>query len=233
MTKLDFINEVSKYVCKYAKQYGICNNAVPIAQAILESGFGTTDLATHAHNYFGLKAGKSWNGSSYVTTTKEYINGSYITVRDTFRKYASLEDCVKGYFEFLQYERYANLKGVVDNHIFVELLKQDGYATDERYISKIITIIDTYDLSQYNAINTILSDLIIDTIKGRYGSGETRKKNLGCRYSEVQAYVNVVLDTIKGRYGNGGNRVTAIKGMGYDYNIVQSCINKIIKRVII
>lgn len=229
MTKLDFINEVAKYVCKYAKQYGIYNNAVPIAQAILESGFGTTDLSIHAHNYFGLKAGGSWGGDTYTKETQEYINGSYVAVMDTFRKYASLEDCVKGYFEFLQYERYSNLKGVVDNHIFVELLKQDGYATDERYIRKIIRIIDTYDLSQYNAINTLLSDLIIDTYKGRYGNGESRKKNLGCRYTEVQSYVNVVSDTIKGKYGNGGNRVATIKHMGYDYNIVQSCINKIMK----
>lgn len=229
MTKLDFINEVAKYVCKYAKQYGICNNAVPIAQAILESGFGTTDLATYAHNYFGLKAGKSWNGPTYTKDTKEYVNGSYITVTDAFRKYASLEDCVKGYFEFLQYDRYANLKGVVDNHIFIELLKQDGYATDERYISKIITIIDTYDLSQYNAIGTLLTDLIVDTYKGKYGNGETRKKNLGCRYSQVQSYVNIVSDAIKGRYGNGGTRAVAIRNMGHDYNIVQSCINKIMK----
>lgn len=229
MTKLDFISEVAKFVCKYAKQYGICNNAVPIAQAILESGFGSTNLATRANNYFGLKAGKSWTGETITIITSEYINGKYVKVSDTFRKYTSLEDCVKGYFEFLQYERYANLKGVVDNHIFVELLKQDGYATDERYISKIITIIDTYDLSQYNAINTLLSDLIIDTYKGKYGNGETRKKNLGCRYSTVQSYVNVVSNTIKGRYDNGGNRVTTIKAMGYDYNIVQSCINKIMK----
>ena len=229
MTKLDFINEVAKYVCKYAKQYNICNNAVPIAQAVLESGFGTTDLAVHAHNFFGLKAGASWQGATYTKDTIECINGNYVKVTDTFRKYASLEDCVKGYFEFLQYDRYANLKGVVDNHIFVELLKQDGYATDERYISKIITIIDTYDLSQYNAINTLLTDLVVATYRGKYGNGETRKKNLGCRYSQVQAYVNIVSDTIKGKYGNGGTRAINIRNMGYDYNIVQTCINKIMK----
>lgn len=229
MTKLDFINEVAKYVCKYAKHYGICNNAVPIAQAILESGFGSTELAVHANNYFGLKAGKSWTGATITIVTTECINGNYVKVTDTFRKYASLEECVKGYFEFLQYDRYSNLKGVVDNHIFVELLKQDGYATDERYISKIITIIDTYDLSQYNAIGTMLTDLVVDTYRGKYGNGETRKKNLGCHYSQVQSYVNIVSDAIKGRYGNGGTRAIAIRTMGYDYNIVQTCINKIMK----
>lgn len=229
MTKLDFINEVAKYVCKYAKHYGICNNAVPIAQAVLESGFGTTDLAVHAHNYFGLKAGSSWQGATYTKETIECISGNYVKVTDTFRKYTNLEECVKGYFDFLQYDRYKNLKGVVDNHIFVELLKQDGYATDERYISKIITIIDTYDLSQYNAINTLLTDLVVGTYKGKYGNGETRKKNLGCRYSQVQSYVNIVADVIKGKYGNGGTRAINIRNMGYDYNIVQTCINKIMK----
>jgi len=229
MTKLDFINDVAKYVCKYAKQYGICNNAVPIAQAILESGFGSTELSVKANNYFGLKAGTAWNGETYTIETTEYYNGNYAKVTDTFRKYVNLEECVKGYFEFLQYDRYKNLKGVVDNHVFVELLKQDGYATDERYISKIINIIDSYDLSQYNAINLLLSDLIIDAYKGKYGNGETRKKNLGCRYSEVQSYVNIVSDVIKGKYGNGGNRVNAIKSLGYDYNIVQICANKIMK----
>lgn len=222
MTKVEFINEISKYVIQYAKQYDIVNHAVPIAQAILESGFGSTELAQY-HNYFGLKAGSDWKGNVIVKQTTECVNGKEITVNDTFRCYESIEEGVKGYFDFLQYSRYKNLKGVVDNHVFVELLKLDGYATDERYISKIINIIDTYELSRFNSIDSDLFTLVKDTINGKYGNGKSRKNNLGKDYDEVQYVINLTYKTLKGEFGNGENRK---KALGEYYSVVQKLINE-------
>ena len=59
MTKQDFIESIALGLELYRKDYGINVLSVPIAQAILESGFGTTELAVNAHNYFGLKCGSS------------------------------------------------------------------------------------------------------------------------------------------------------------------------------
>lgn len=222
MTKLDFINEIGKYVMQYANQYGIKNHAVPIAQAILESGFGTTDLAQF-HNYFGLKASKGWNGKTITKQTRESINSKEIYVDAIFRCYDTMNDGVKGYFEFLQYPRYDNLKGVTDNHVFVELLKQDGYATDERYITKILNIIETYDLSRYNSITEDLFTIVKNTMLGKYGNGEERKQALGEDYEEVQNIINLTYKTLKGQFGNGKSRKLAL---GEYYSVVQKLINE-------
>ena len=55
MTKIEFIKQVAIYVKKYAPRYNILVYSPIIAQACLESGYGTSELATQAHNYFGLK----------------------------------------------------------------------------------------------------------------------------------------------------------------------------------
>lgn len=222
MTKLDFINEIAKYVVKYANQYGISNHAVPIAQAILESGYGTTDLA-QCHNYFGLKTGKNWTGKTITKQTRESINSKEFYVDATFRCYDTMEEGVKGYFEFLQFPRYENLKGIQDNHVFVELLKQDGYATDERYITKILNIIDMYDLSRYNSITEDLFNIVKNTMLGKYGNGEERKHTLGKDYEEVQNIINLTYKTLKGQFGNGKSRKLAL---GEYYNVVQKLINE-------
>ena len=57
MTNQEFIDQVAVYVKKYAAIFGICVHSPIIAQAILESGWGKSKLATTYHNYFGLKCG--------------------------------------------------------------------------------------------------------------------------------------------------------------------------------
>lgn len=60
MTNQEFIDQVAVYVKKYAAIFGICVHSPIIAQAILESGWGKSKLATTYHNYFGLKCGTSF-----------------------------------------------------------------------------------------------------------------------------------------------------------------------------
>ena len=55
MTNQEFIEKIAGYVLKYAASYGVCVHSPIIAQAILESAYGTSELAVNAHNYFGLK----------------------------------------------------------------------------------------------------------------------------------------------------------------------------------
>lgn len=115
MTNQEFIEKIAGYVKKYAPKYGIKVNSAPIAQAILESGWGKSKLAAAYHNYFGLKCGTKWTGKSVnLTTQEEYTAGTLTTIKDNFRVYDSMEEGVKGYFEFLQLARYENLKGITD-----------------------------------------------------------------------------------------------------------------------
>ena len=127
MSKQEFINKIAALVQKNAPAYGIkCPSAV-IAQAILESGYGKSILAAKYHNYFGLKCGTAWKGISVNMGTKEeYSAGTQTSIRANFRVYNSMEDGVKGYFEFIQAPRYKNLKGIADPQTYLQKIKDDG-----------------------------------------------------------------------------------------------------------
>lgn len=146
-----FIYKISKYVIKYASAYGIKVHSPIIAQAILESNWGNSILASKYNNYFGLKCGTKWTGKSVnLRTQEEYRAGVFTKIKDDFRVYDSMEEGVKGYFEFIQLARYKNLKGITDPKSYVITIKNDGYATDSNYVSKIMNIINSYILTQYD-----------------------------------------------------------------------------------
>lgn len=151
MTKQEFMDSIAKYVRKYAKQYGICVHSPIIAQAILESGWCQSKLAAQYHNYFGLKCGTKWTGKSVNMATKEeYKPGVLTDIRDNFRVFDSMEDGVKGYFEFIQLERYHNLRGITDPKKYFETIIKDGYATSNTYVENCMALLDQYKLIQYD-----------------------------------------------------------------------------------
>lgn len=149
--KQKFVGNIAKYVKKYASSYGISVNSPIIAQAILESGWGNSKLAANYHNYFGMKCGTKWTGPSVnMTTQEEYTAGTLTTIRDNFRTYDSMENGVKGYFEFIQLSRYENLKGITDPKTYLETIKADGYATSSTYVDSLMQIIKLYNLTSYD-----------------------------------------------------------------------------------
>ena len=152
MTHEEFIRTVAGYVKKYAPEYGIRVCSPVIAQAILESGWGESKLAKQYHNYFGLKCGSKWTGKSVnLKTQEEYTPGTLITIRDNFRVFNSMEDGVKGYFEFIQLKRYQNLRGITDPEKYLNTIKADGYATSSAYVENNMRIIRRYGLTKYDA----------------------------------------------------------------------------------
>lgn len=209
MTNSEFIEKIADCVDKYAYLYGIEVHSPIIAQAILESGWGKSGLASKYHNYFGLKCGSSWKGKSVNMATKEeYKVGTLTNIRDNFRVYDSMEAGVKGYFEFINTKRYANLKGVASPEEYVKRIKADGYATSSTYVDNIMRVIRDNKLTRFDRkkvggkmkkedlTGKVLSGKeIIDilakrVIKGDYGTGDAREKKLGKLYSLVQKRVN-------------------------------------------
>ena len=210
MTNSEFIEQIAKCVKKYAYVYGIEVHSPIIAQAILESGWGKSGLASKYHNYFGLKCGSSWKGKSVNMSTKEeYKVGTLTNIRDNFRVYDSMEAGVKGYFDFINTSRYANLKGVKSPEEYVKRIKADGYATSSKYVDNIMRVIRDNKLMRFDGngdgdmkkeelTGKVLSGKeIIDilarrVIAGDYGVGTDRKKKLGDLYSIVQKRVNEI-----------------------------------------
>ena len=209
MPNSEFIEKIADCVDKYAYLYGIEVHSPIIAQAILESGWGKSGLASKYHNYFGLKCGSSWKGKSVNMATKEeYKVGTLTNIRDNFRVYDSMEAGVKGYFEFINTKRYANLKGVTSPEEYVKRIKADGYATSSTYVDNIMRVIRDNKLTRFDrkkaggkmkkeeltgkvlSGDEIINILAKRVIKGDYGTGDARVKKLGKLYSLVQKRVN-------------------------------------------
>lgn len=146
-----FIEIIGPVIQEEAKARGYKIASPIIAQACIESAFGTSSLGYRWHNYFGMKCGSSWKGKSVNLSTKEeYVPGQLSTIRDNFRVYDSMEEGVKGYFDFISTKRYANLKDAKTPKEYLELIKKDGYATSNSYANTNMNCINRYDLERFD-----------------------------------------------------------------------------------
>lgn len=174
-----FIEDIAKHVQKYARAYGILVHSPIIAQAILESGWGESKLASKYHNYFGLKCGSKWTGKSVnLTTQEEYQPGTLTTIKDNFRVYDSMEEGVKGYFEFIQLQRYQNLRGITDPKEYLQTIKNDEYATSSTYVEDNYRLITQYELTEYDKEDTTMTERQI-----RQAMVARARKYIGCKES--------------------------------------------------
>ena len=148
---MGFIEQIAVYVQKYAPQYGIMVHSPIIAQAILESASGTSELAINANNYFGLKYKANVASDFYIKVGSEQnADGAYTSSVMKWCKFPDREAGVKGYFDFISAKRYENLKGVTDPLEYLEKIKADGYATSLKYVQNVMAVIERYNLTQYD-----------------------------------------------------------------------------------
>ena len=111
----DFISEIGSFASADMKESGILAS-LTIAQAILESGWGTSALAVNANALFGIKADSNWSGRVYSSATKECYDGvNFTTVDALFRAYDSWEQSLSDHSAFLAGSvRYAKVIGELD-----------------------------------------------------------------------------------------------------------------------
>lgn len=240
-----FIDKLKPIIEKYANGY-YCVECI-LAQAILESAWGKSQLAKKYNNFFGMKTGRGWKGEKAELSTKEEIDGKLVTIKGSFRAYPDIESGIAGYFDFIKLKRYANLKEARNYVDYATKLKEDGWATSSGYTKNLINIVETYLLkesetptapSDNNDFNIIASYVI----KGYYGNGHNvRSNNI---YNDIQYIVNCILshkdvelsndlkkalynvacNVIKGKYGNGSvNRRANI------YDNVRKAVNNLMK----
>lgn len=118
-----------------------------VAQAALETGWGKSAIG---HNIFGIKAGPEWKGRVQMVTTREFVNGQYITIQAPFRDYGSYDESMDDHFTFLKVNHnYANIfqHGVENEKLtpqeYFELLHEDGYATDPNYATSLMSMFNS------------------------------------------------------------------------------------------
>ena len=132
--------------------------SITAAQAILESGWGKSSLSLSPnHNLFGIKASSDWTGDTVLIATQEYIDGKFITVEASFRKYNSWTDSLVDHASFFtnsawRINNYKAFIGELDYKQAAKNLQAAGYATDPEYANKLINIIESYKLYEWDAI---------------------------------------------------------------------------------
>jgi flagellum-specific peptidoglycan hydrolase FlgJ len=141
---LAYINTYKTVAQTNMKKYGIPASII-LGQALLESGSGTGNLCVQANNHFGIKCNKDWSGAS--------VRYDDDAVDECFRKYNNPLDSFRDHSLFLSGKtRYASLfnLGKTDYKTWAEGLKEAGYATDPQYPTKLITLIEKYQLYKYD-----------------------------------------------------------------------------------
>ena len=139
------------YIVKYAQfaviqqtEYGI-PASITLAQGLLESGAGMSELALKSNNHFGIKC-HDWNG--------EAVYHDDDSKGECFRKYDNVLQSYEDHSLFLKNrKRYDFLFGLssTDYEAWAHGLRKAGYATDPTYAYKLISIIENYNLHQYDA----------------------------------------------------------------------------------
>lgn len=146
-----FIQELYPEAAEIYNKYGVLPS-VTIAQAILESGWGKSELSTKANNLFGIKADISWKGKKIKMNTSEYYNQKIV---DEFRVYNSKQESVKDYGEFLKNNKRYKQSGVFQATHYIEqanAIEKAGYSTVENskgqqiYSELVIDIIQEQNL---------------------------------------------------------------------------------------
>lgn len=164
MVEADVIKKVGSLFTADQKTSGVLAS-VSLAQFILESGYGKSELAQNANNVFGMKkslSGNTWSGSSwdgksvYTKETQEWDGSKYITITADFRKYDCVEKSIADHSAYLLGAknggklRYDGLKNCTDYKKAVQIIKDGGYATSPTYVENICGIIERWNLTQYD-----------------------------------------------------------------------------------
>ena len=112
-----------------------------LAMAALESGYNLK-----AETLFGIK------GDGKILDTTEYIDGEYVNVKDSFKSYPSLAASVQGLYDLMQWDNYDRATSCTDYEEECKMVQACGYATDPNYADKLISIVNSYQLTLFNNI---------------------------------------------------------------------------------
>lgn len=147
----DFIAEIAP-----AAQASMLTSNIPasftIAQAALESGWGSSQLAQKGFNLFGVKADKSWEGEILELPTREFLKGTWVTVLAPWRKYEDWLGAIEDHAAFLlNNPRYKSaFVGDRDGESFAHAVAAAGYATDPAYAQKVIDTMRAHQMHRFD-----------------------------------------------------------------------------------
>jgi len=129
--------------------------SIKLAQGMLESDWGRSDLATVANNHFGIKCGSQWKGDTFYKSDDDKDKNGNI-IESCFRSFESTYDSFIAHSDFLTDPKKSYRYGFLfelettDYKGWAKGLRKAGYATDKKYPKKLIQIIEKYGLHQFD-----------------------------------------------------------------------------------
>ena len=151
---LDYITKFSRSASLTMDRIGIPASIV-LAQGVLESAAGTSELAMAAKNHFGIKCSGNWNGKTYKKRDDDRDNDGNI-IESCFRSYETVDESFVDHGQFLRDPRKSTRYGFLfnldrtDYKAWARGLQSSGYATAPDYADKLINLIERYKLYDYD-----------------------------------------------------------------------------------
>ncbi|MTV82092.1 glycoside hydrolase family 73 protein [Secundilactobacillus folii] len=142
-----FISKMEKPAVNVYKKNHQVLPSIAIAQAIVESNWGESQLYRQAKNPFGMKG--SYEGKTRLFPTTEYVNGKEEKINAYFRVYPTLSAAILDHDAVVA--RQFLPSGVTNYRTAAKLLQSNGYATDPTYAKKLINVITTYNLNRFDS----------------------------------------------------------------------------------
>lgn len=190
MSQQSFIEKIAHIAQEEMKRSGV-PASLTIAQAILESSWGTSELATKANNLFGIKG--TGPAGIYQKVSPEYVDNKKIEKLSDFRKYNNWLESIQDHTAKLLEPRYAKVLGA-SYRAACQAVQDAGYATDPNYAQELIKRIEKYKLDQYDSQGgqtMPLPILIIDpghggSDPGAVGANGLKEKDINLQISLYQ-----------------------------------------------
>ena len=152
-----FIDTIGPICVKYAKKYGFHVASPAIAQACLESAYGTSFKALH-HNYFGLKYREgrvSCNNGTFTDGGSEQDpnTGIYNPTVTQWYNFDTMDAGVEGYYQFINISNYAKVKVATDPLTYLQEIKNAHYATSINYVQNVYAVVTNWNLTKFDNFN--------------------------------------------------------------------------------
>ena len=215
LTRNEYIDKYKDEAIYQMKKYKI-PASITLAQGILESGDGNSELAKKSNNHFGIKCHSDWEGERvYHDDDKK---------NECFRKYNKVRDSYDDHSEFLLRPRYASLfeYALTDYKSWAKGLKKAGYATNPNYAKHLIKIIEENELHKLDDEVEVESDKLI--FSGfSVGWTDLIAQSVLYKNDEKEYYLNLrttaSIDNIALMLG-GGKLLTSTIGLGADFGLI-------------
>jgi len=191
----DYIRRYKKIAMREMERSGV-PASIKLAQGLLESDSGKSKLARSANNHFGIKCGSRWNGDTYFKEDDDYDDRGRL-VKSCFRQYRNPEASFVAHSEFLRDPaksfRYGFLFRLdpADYRAWAEGLRRSGYATNPNYPKLLISLIERYNLNQYDQ-----SSVVVDEPEVVVGPVEELQRGI-LRTNDVTYFINDAPITVR------------------------------------